>query len=230
MSDLPDRFEALGADVDGLPRPSAAQVRRAAYRNAVIRGSAATAAIAAVAFGGGFAATRLVGDDRPVALGPTASPAPSATRTPLPTGTPADEAAWLPPPWRLVSATTHTWAPGAASRFTFCGRRIGGALRPDPVTVSEQRLAHPSGRRAHLLLLTPDRPEEAIQLWKLTYANCLVPGRAEGVPGPRNLWSYRDTAGAADLDAPTTRVVEVSGARATRADAAAVLDAWRARG
>ena len=98
------------------------------------------------------------------------------------------------------------------------------------MTVSEQRLAHPSGRRAHLLLLTPDRPEEAVQLWKLTYATCLVPGRAEGVGGPRNLWSYGDTAGAADFDAHTTRVVEVSGAATSRADAAAVLDAWRAGG
>lgn len=220
MSDLRDRFSSLGADVAELPRPSPSDVRRAAERRRTSVRLAGAAAVVVLA--GGVLAVRDGGRGRIEQLveSPSASaPAASASPSVLPR-------AWLPAPWTLVSADTSTLSPGKPLGFRFCGRTV---TYWEPVAVAEQVLTHPSGQRAHLLRLTP-RSGDPFQLFKLTYADCLVPGRAEGVGGPRNLWSYGTVAGASEPVAASLRIAELTGPPggppATREQAAAALDGW----
>lgn len=221
MPDLRDRFQELGAELAGLPRPAPSEVRRAAERRrTTVR--LATAAGVALAGGAVFAVSQTGGGPAQV-LEPTGG-SPSAS---APSASPSTTArAWLPAPWSLVSADTSTWAAGTPSAFRFCGR---AETYHEPVAVTEQVLAHPSGQRAHLVRLTP-RTGDLYNLFKLTYADCLVPGRAEGVGGPRNLWSYGAVAGAAEMTGQSLRIAELTGPPgglpATRDQAAAALDAW----
>lgn len=221
MPDLRDRFSSLGSDVEGLPRPSPSDVRRAAERRRTAVRAVGVAACV-VAAGGVLAVSQRGG--RPPAdhlvESPSASaPATTAAPSPLPR-------AWLPAPWTLVSADESTWMPGTPSRFRFCGR---AETYWEPVAVAEQVLAHPSGQRAHLVRLTPRTPDP-IQLFKATYADCLVPGRAEGIGGPRNVWSYGAVAGASEPVGASLHIAELAGPAggppATRDQATSALDAW----
>jgi hypothetical protein len=115
----------------------------------------------------------------------------------------------------------------------------------DRSAVTEQVLVNPAGQRARLLRYETDRPGGVVNLFKLAYDSCRVPGNAASIEGPRNLWVYRGVAGGSDMGfAPggypeppqysqALRVVEISSTSTNRAptrdDAAAALDAWACR-
>jgi hypothetical protein len=98
-----------------------------------------------------------------------------------------------------------------------------------PVTGSEQTLVDPTGRQVRLLELSPDT-EGPMQLFKFSYAACVVPGRARGVGGPRNVWSIGPVAAGSEPVGTTLHVLELRGtaakATATRSDVETLMDAW----
>ena len=220
MADLHEEFRRIGEELTRSPRPAAADVRRRAERrHRAVMGAAVVVAAAVI---GSTLAVRTALDDRevlaPVSRPESTSPTPSATSP-----SPAAMAPWLPAPWSLVSSGSRTTAPGTPS-LVACGQ---SAQLTAAVAIAEQVLAHPSGRRARLVTYTPAAAEEVIQLFKFSYAACLVPGEVEGIGGPRNVWEYAAAAGASEPAGEALRVAEVTGASATRADAERVLDDWR---
>jgi hypothetical protein len=139
----------------------------------------------------------------------------------------AAEQPWIGPPWVLRSAGSTTWPADAPSPYEFCGRPY--PVR-QPVDVREQTLVHPSGRQAHLVELSPEG-EDAIQLFKFSFAACLVPGQAESIGGPRNLWSVDAGAAGSARVGQALQVVTVTGPPAepgTRAEVEALMDEWGA--
>lgn len=217
MLDLREQFRGLAGDVTGLPRPPASELRRNAERRRTAAWLLTTAAGVAIAAGAVLALSQLLSDGEQVL-----SPAPSASAT----AGPQPDRAWLPGPWTLVSSNTYTWAAGAPSPYRFCGESM---VSSGIVAVAEQKLSHPSGQQAHLLTFTPEG-EDPMQLFKFSYASCLVKGRAESVAGPRNVWSYGAVAGGSEVVGRALHLVEVTGSAeqqpATRSDAESVLDAW----
>ena len=239
MSDPRALLARLNDDLEGLPRPDPAQVRATGERRDR-RWLLVPAALAAASV---VAAVVVLAEPprRPVDVLEQATPSPSVGPSATP---PAAVRAWLPPPWTLESSRQSALAEAALSEFAFCGRPVSARtdVRGDRTVVSEQVLVHPSGLRARLTRYETEAPGEAMNLFKLSYASCLVPGRAEGVGGPRNLWLHRGVAGGSDFgaapppmdgsassQATVLHVVEISGSEqrpASRGDAAAALDAW----
>lgn len=240
MSDLRERFHHLGRDVAGLPAPPPDELRRGVERRRDTRRWLAGAAAVAVVLSA-LAANRLGGSEDPAGL--VIAPAPSTTATASgpdsPSATPMQP--WLGDPWVMESSKTSTWPAGQPGTYAFCG------LRPytphTPMTVEEQRMVHPTGLRA--LLMKVSGEEGASQIFKWSYAECLVPGGAEGVGGPRNLWSYGSIAAGAQYVGPapvtveatldsTFWLVELTGTSAqgppTRPEVEALLDAWAGTG
>ena len=226
------------SEVSGLlPRPAAEPETLAADRSRRGLGPATwvLAGVVALVLAGVGVALRA---DRPEERGllvTTESGPTSATTSPLPAAE-ADEP-WLAAPWTLTSATSTTWAGGEPGGYAFCD------LRPyvpvAPMSVDEQRFVHPDGRRA--LLLRVASAEGASQVWKWSYAECRVAGRAESVGGPRNLWSHGAVAAGAQLVGPyagtaeaATRsqmyLLELTGPSlqrpATRAEVSELMDRW----
>lgn len=168
----------------------------------------------------------------------TASPSPSAAQVP------EAEPAWLPPPWTLQSTTRSAPISAAQPEYLFCDWRVppSRVVNGDRTVVSEQVLVHAGGLRARLIQYETNTPGGVSNLFKLAYDSCLVPGKAESVEGPRNLWVYRGVAGGSDLGltpggvpvphqyAQAMHVVEISSESArrppTRDDVEAALDAW----
>lgn len=238
MSDLHERFRSLGREVVGLPALPVEDVRRRVARQRRARlgaaGAAATTVVAvaaaALGAGGGGEPSRLV-------AGPTSAPPVASSQA---SAGPSEVQPWLAAPWVLEDSTSAVWPPGEPGSYAFCGRRP--YVPPEPMRVGEQLLRHPDGRRARLLKVTSDAG--ASQVWKWSYAECRVPGRAESVGGLRNVWSYGIVAAASQLVGPspitaeaatrsTMHLLELTGSPkspASRDHVDELMDAWAGPG
>lgn len=202
-----DDFRDVTKAVAELPRPAAAQIRQRGERQRTRTRALAVVAAVAVAVPG----VALVASQQSDPEGREVVTAPTPTATP--------SAAWLPAPWTVRSEQSRTWDDAGQAPFRFCGYPL---ILHGAVTISEQRLAHPDGRWARLVELTPAQ-EDPMQLFKLSYASCLVPGRAPSIAGPRNVWTYADAASAAEVSGAALHVAELTGG----GSAGSLLDSWK---
>ena len=228
MSDVRERMQGLTRDLAGMPAPPVAVVRRKAERRRVTDGVLIAAGLAGIVAGSAVALGLSGGDTGTVQMPattvtPVTPPSISASTSP---DAPDPTKAWLPEPWVVLESRSYLWDGKDTTPDVFCGHSQDWH---EPMTVATQVLRHPSGREARLTLLTTSRTGDDVQLMKLNYSSCREQGNAQGIPGPRNVWSLKQGAGAGQPVAGSFYVVVMSAPGPNppdRDDAATVLNAW----
>lgn len=225
VSDVRERMQGLTRDVAQLPPPAAAVVRREAERRRTLDVVLVTAVVLALA-GSAFVWARGGGEVE------TSLPASSTTSKSTASASAAESddsvGGWVPGPGtRIQESEAYVWVVGETSPHPFCGST---STWHDPVDVERQVVFDSDGHEINLVVFTPRRRDDAMQLFKLNYASCSVEGRAESVAGPRNLWSYGTLVGAAEVRGGSLYLVEVGavtpGNVPSRNSVERLLDLW----